>query len=276
MTDFNLKNWRNGTAADRNALVGSVRERLGAGYDVDARQREANDGYVAPGFIERASGLRWLAIPGGTFSMGCSVAEEAAARAIEDPPPLDFDTMRPVHVESIAPFLVTEAPLSRAVAERVVGEKALSGRMYGDLPPDSAPAFVTRQEAERIATSMKSRLIGEAQWEYLCRAGTDSLFFFGSELNAVGRWVEPDLLRTAPNPLGAKGLFVGEWCADLYRPTYDQKAAEEVYACRSGASLFWPWQDAGEWAFCVSARRVSSADIGEEGHCGIRLVREMR
>ncbi|MBP3532130.1 MAG: formylglycine-generating enzyme family protein [Thermoguttaceae bacterium] len=140
-------------------------------------------------------------------------------------------------------------------------------------------------------TRMPIRLPTEAQWEYACRAGTMTPYFWGSTLNGdkancdgilpYGTVVEGKFLaRTTEvgsyyaNPWGLYDMHgnVGEWCADWYDnysvvsqfdPTGPEKGMERIL--RGGG-----WGDFAE--VCRSAKRSHDKPTCRFHDCGFRLA----
>lgn len=235
------------------------------------------DAYLLPEFTHGPTGTRWVYIPGGTFSMGLSEEEEEAARSIEDPPPLSIEEMRPVRRVEVAPFLVMKAPVSWALADGVIGPRDLSQRPSFGAVRDLSPAYLTRPEVDDLCLKLGFGLPSESQWEYMCRGGTSSLFFFGNVLpstpEALGELVSVGTEKDRVNPFGLAGVFVGEWCRTRFRRTYDDPEETPDFVVRGGASAFWPWQGS-EWAYCVSAMRMPSCDL-LGAMCGARLIMDL-
>ena len=144
----------------------------------------------------------------------------------------------------------------------------------------------------------KYRLPTEVQWEYACRAGTDTLFFWGDDptdgkgyINGCDLGSRPEIGvvessfpfddgyaftspvdKCRPNPWGLYGMHgnVGEWCADLIQeyprwPIVDLRGTDETLAIRGGA-----WSD--EPLHCRSAKRSSSGKSGHHANNGFRIL----
>ena len=213
------------------------------------------------------SGLGFRYIPGGQFLMGFSDKEELAARAIADPFPSNISEMRPVHQVTVPPFLISERPV---LTSEIRGEES------------SLAAYVSYEEAMAYGEQFGMTLPKEAQWEYACRAGSNTLFTWGDHLpddEELEDWLTLDFGQGygKANAFGLYGLFVGEWCVDLFTESYDSSVALDnkngVRVVRGGGAYFWPWQDE-EWVWCMSAMRLPATDL-PEGECGFRLVRNI-
>ena len=179
--------------------------------------------------------IEMVLIPAGTFLMG-SLEEEANSYVDE----------YPQHEVSVPQFFMAKTPVTQAQWRIVaaMGQvdrelKADPSRFKGDsLPVDSVNWHEAIEFCARLAkhTGRYYTLPSEAQWEYACRAGTQTPFHFGETItaevanyNAGGLGLEGEYRQKTTNvgsfPANAWGLYdmhgnVLEWCLDHWHPSY--------------------------------------------------------
>jgi len=216
--------------------------------------------------------LRWC--PPGRFQMGSPETEEGR-----------WDDEGPRHEVAIADgFWMFDTACTEALWGAVTGN-APDRRRGAAFPVtnvswEDARSFLRQLNAAKPGLDLS--LPSEAQWEYACRAGTDTPYNFGTRISR-------DLVRyesRAPVPVGSLppngwGLFemhgnVAEWCADHWHSSYDGAPAD-------GSA----WSDAGgaagrvvrggSWdgiARCVRAAYRNHFDPADRGDfLGFRCAR---
>jgi formylglycine-generating enzyme required for sulfatase activity len=193
--------------------------------------------------VQTKSGVEMVLIPAGSFQMGNS-----HGRAEE----------KPVHKVYVDSFLMDRYEITQAVFEKIGQKEALPNPSHfkgADLPAEQ----VTWRQATEFCNARSKfeglqpcyndaiecnfqangyRLPTEAEWEYACRAGTDTDYSFGAEarkLSDFGWFVDNAGGKT--HPVGQKrpnrwGLFdmhanVAEWCQDIYGKNYYQGSPEK-------------------------------------------------
>src|SRR6476469_1237755 len=180
-----------------------------------------------------------VSIPKGSFKMGAPARSEAQSR----------DNEIPQHQVTIKPFFLGKYPITQAQWAAV----ANLPKIHYDLDPDPSGFIGKNRPVERVSwydavefcarlsqkTGSSYRLPSEAEWEYACRAGTTTPFYFGET-------VTPDLVNYNGNypygftpkglyrdqttdvgsfPPNAFGLYdmhgnVWEWCSDKWHDNY--------------------------------------------------------
>jgi uncharacterized protein (TIGR02996 family) len=212
----------------------------------DARIREllaAGVQPVVPSLVN-SIGMRFVLVPAGTFVMGSPNHE--VGRSKDEGPQHEVEISRPFWMGA---FPVTQEECKQVMGsqpswfeKRGGGSAKVRGLDTSRFPVECmswqhADAFCQRLSAlpaERIAGRVY-RLPTEAEWEYACRAGTTTPFYFGRSLcsaqaNFSGRHPYggaakgPYLQRTTavgsypPNSWGLYDMLgnVWEWCADWY------------------------------------------------------------
>ncbi len=222
--------------------------------------------------------LDMIAIPGGSFVMG-SPNTEARRNGREGP-------QRTVNISRffMGKYEVTQAQW-RAVAGLPKVKIDLKGNpsyfLKGDnknLPVEQVTWDDATEFCARLSqfTGHSYRLPSEAQWEYACRAGTTTPFYFGetittdlvnydgknhpygSEPQGIIRRETTAVGSFPPNSLGLYDMHgnVWEWCQDVSRDNYNS-APTDGSAWKSGENNTSQPMRGGNWG--EDARNCRSA-----------------
>ena len=155
----------------------------------------------------------------------------------------------PQHQVTISkPFYMGVTEVTQAQYEAVMG-KDLSNFKGAANPVDGISWNDATDFCKKISekTRQAVRLPTEAEWEYACRAGTESAFSFGDDPSALGdyAWWGGNSDGTT-HPVGQKkpnawGLYdmhgnVWEWCADWYGE-YPAGPATDPFGPATGSGL---------------------------------------
>jgi formylglycine-generating enzyme required for sulfatase activity len=173
-----------------------------------------------------------------TFNMG---AREFEAR--------DSDDVRPVHPVRLTPFWLQTTSVTRQQFGLFDPhyEKAEQVTLTKYAPKLTCPAIeVSYYDAYLFALFIGGRLPTEAEWEYACRARTDTPYSFGYQLNGdkanvdgnhpygtedIGRYLEQtsEVGSYACNDFGLYDMHgnVWEWCADWHDDDYYQSCIDK-------------------------------------------------
>ncbi len=177
-------------------------------------------------FTEKLPGglqLAMVELPGGKFMMG-SPDSDPDAQSSE----------KPQHQVKVNSFAIGKYPVTQAQYQAVMGTNPSRFQNNPQNPVenvswDDAQAFCRKLSQ---ITGKTYRLPTEAEWEYACRAGTTTRFYFGDDANQLGdyAWYEGNSGGTT-HPVGQKkpnawGLYdisgnVWEWCEDNWHSTYE-------------------------------------------------------
>jgi formylglycine-generating enzyme required for sulfatase activity len=174
--------------------------------------------------------MNLVLIPAGKFMMG-SAADEKDRSNLEDPP----------HQVTISrPFYMAVTPITQAQWKAVTGKSPAAGP-FVQLHDDNAMASISWVDATdfcrklSVKTGRTVRLPTEAQWEYACRAGTQTRFYFGDDPDSadlpdhawydkntskLGQQYPHPVAQKKPNPWGLYDMHgnVNQWCADWLGP----------------------------------------------------------
>lgn len=257
---------------------------------------------VEPQLVEP---LEMVALPGGTFLMGSPDFDQDA-----------YDNEKPQHEVAISAFSISRFPVTRQLYRKILGESLPEwsrGEQDDQLPANyvtwfQAAAFcnalsafvglspcyrIDGEQVEWVYDADGYRLPTEAEWEYACRAGTTSKWFFGDNPEDLGRYawftgnsgdkVQP-VGEKEPNPWGLYDMSgnVWEWCWDWYAeysPSHTQllndpagPGSGEYRRLRGGAAWNVPW----DLRSALRNWNVPSLRFGFIGFRGVRGARRQR
>ena len=226
--------------------------------------------------------LEMVEIPAGTFYMGSPENEEGR-----------LDNESPQHQVTVPSFFIGKYPLTQAQYQAIIGNN--HAHFKGNNRPvecvswNNAVNFCQKLSQK---TGKNYKLPSEAQWEYACRAGTTTPFYFGESItpdlvNYDGRYPyanaptgqyreqTTDVGTFPPNAFGLYDMHgnVWEWCEDDWNENY-------INAPINGSALISQSDKntlrGGSWCFdpedCRSACRGSYRLVSYYNAFGFRVV----
>jgi formylglycine-generating enzyme required for sulfatase activity len=262
----------------------------GRGEEIDRQSHKAN--YYTETLPEGLN-LEMVAIPSGTFRMGSRKSEIDGS-----------DSERPRHQVTVAPFFMGKYAVTQAQWRSVTSLPQVNrkldldpARFKGENRPVEQVSWLDAEEfclRLSVATGRTYRLPSEAEWEYACRAATQTPFHFGETItpdlaNFDGNYTyaksKKGLYREettavgdfTPNVFGLYDMHgnVSEWCLDHWHDTYEGAPTdgrpwlsndENARRIRRGGSWFFdPW-------LCRSAYRYRSNPSVRDLYIGFRVV----
>lgn len=249
---------------------------------------ENNEEMKKKGFFitEKICNFEMIKLPGGTFMMGTEYGDGSKI---------------PVHKVTVSPFYIGKFDVTQKQYFDITGKKP--SYFEGD---DNPVEQVSWYDAVNFCNKLSSkcglkpyylinginvtiiggngfRLPTEAEWEYACRGGTTTLYYWGDELNGDYCWFRNNSDKRT-HPVGRKkpnaySLYdmtgnVWQWCWDWYSkdpgPVNDPHGPENGnYRLRRG----------GSWLNISINLHSASGDYympyGMDSDMGFRLAKSM-
>jgi sialidase-1 len=230
--------------------------------------------------------LDLVKIQPGTFLMGMNQGEQDAYPNKENP-------RHPVTLSH--GFLMGKYEVTKEQWQSVMGTSPWAGKSYTQNEPGTPAVYISWNDALSFVKKLSEltgkafRLPTEAEWEYACRAGTQTRFYWGddpyyAEINRQAWWrgntvVTKDKYarkvgRFPANPWGLYDMSgnVSEWCQDWHGyypegPVQDPQGpvTAEHRVLRGGS-----WISMG--GHCRSARRHHELPAMAHSDFGLRVV----
>jgi eukaryotic-like serine/threonine-protein kinase len=229
--------------------------------------------------------LEMVQIPGGTFTMGSPSSE--AGRSDDESP------QRQVKVSG---FFMGRYEVTQAQYQAIMGNNPASfkgaNKPVEQVSWDDAVEFCKKISQK---TGRTYRLPSEAEWEYACRAGTTTPFYFGETITTdlvnyngtvtpygsapkgVYRNETTEVGKFPPNAFGLYDMHgnVYEWCQDVWNDNYSQ-APTDGSARLNGNDNQRKLLRGGSWLInpgsCRSALRYSDTRGFRDDVIGFRVV----
>ena len=249
--------------------------------------RQGSNQYYEEALAEGVLPLRMLLIPAGKFLMG-SLPNELEHSDVEGPQ----------HEVSVSQFFMSKYPVTQGQWQAVAALPQVKRDLDADpssfkgalLPVERVSWYEAVEFCDRLTlrTNRQYRLPTEAEWEYACRAGTTTPFYYGETITTElanyrgtddkeykwsgsygdgpkGEYREKTTLVDqfdSPNAYGLCDMHgnVLEWCQDHWHSDYDD-APTDGQAWLTDAAAAYRVLRGGSWIYlprnCRSASRLS-------------------
>jgi formylglycine-generating enzyme required for sulfatase activity len=174
---------------------------------------------------DTATQVEMLLVPPGTFQMGCSTGSIQYAC---DPPELPVHHVTLTNAFYMGRYEVTQAQWQAKMGSNPSSFTSASAQVPTAQVPNRPVELVSWNSVQGYLNATDMRLPTEAEWEYACRAGTNTPFYNGSTddgtVGALAWHSQTSGNQTRPvggkaaNALGLHDMLgnVWEWVEDWY------------------------------------------------------------
>jgi len=229
--------------------------------------------------------LKFVWVEAGEFTMGSPAAEEGRK-----------DDEGPQHQVTLEKgFWIGQFELTQAQWEKAMGTRPWEGQDFVQSHPDHPAVYISWQDTQALIQRLNEAadapiytMPTEAEWEYACRAGTQTAWTFGDQVDQLDEyaWYEGNAWSAdlqyaqavgskAPNAWGLYDCYgnVWEWVFDYYGPYEGVDRINPIgptsgsFRVIRGGSFFYFSQDTR------SATRYYDQPSQGDSNVGVRLVR---
>lgn len=256
--------------------------------DEEQQKREAT-----PKTFTNSIGMKFVLIPAGSFMMGSKLSPKEVEQKFGGEAK-DYESEHPRHKVTLSqPFYLQTSQVTQGQWQKVMDNNP---SWFEDCGDDCQVEHVSWNDAQDFIKKLNEmegdnnyRLPTEAEWEYACRAGSTTEFFFGDDEGKLGEyaWYRKNSDQKT-HPVGQKepnscGLYdmhgnIFEWVYDDFHVNYEGVPTDgrawidepryDIRVVRGGS-----WGSDAQ--YCRSAYRGSFLPDSRNDFVGFRLVRSV-
>ncbi|MDA1016552.1 MAG: formylglycine-generating enzyme family protein, partial [Planctomycetota bacterium] len=244
----------------------------------DPKRDQESKPVELPKRLTDSIGMQLVLIPAGEFEMGAGPANQNS-----------FHDERPRHKVRISrPFYLGQLEVTQAEWKKMMvtnpSPTHIDDRPVSGVTWDDAAEFCRRLSMKE---GHEYRLPTEAEWEYACRAGNQTVWSFGNSSQSISDFAWCNENASGPRECGGKypndfGVYdmhgnVSEWCRDwydVYVKSLDQTVDPTGPTSTQSNKRVNRGGDYGSTANqCRCSYRDADPPTAENPHIGFRVVR---
>lgn len=222
-------------------------------------------------WTDPVTGMVFVKISGGTFQMGSDQG---------------MDDEKPIHTVTVDEFWMGKYEVTQAQWEKLTGSNPSyyigTQNPVGAVSWDDIQGYIGQLNSQGSETF---RLPTEAEWEYACRAGTTTEYYWGDSLDDADEYAWYGTPGAGSHPVGQKkpnqfGLYdmsgnAIEWCQDWYGYSYyaESPQSNPTGPSTGGGKVLRGGSEGLHSSYMRSATRGSLGQGSKNSLHGFRLVR---
>lgn len=308
----NLRDWKKSDSRSQDIALAIILGKLGEKWRFKGSRTWTCGGqeYHIGTFVHFKSNIEFQLIPGGSFLMGSTDREiQYYLDSVKDLKRKNtdeggefywtpYDAEQPRHRVKIRPFLIAAFETSNSEWARI----SSNFNTYNSKPFvfGTHKNIKKRLKLEKITL----RLPSEAEWEYACRAGTRTPYFWGKQIDKKYLWYSENVEGRQPqstqshkdyrNAFGLADMSGNAWeiCDDYYWRDYSAASGDGLARSKVDPGKRWYRNREGELeegnlvvlrgggsgsfpGACRSARRYHKLETAHGKNFGFRLARSL-